>query len=209
MSLEELLKENTEATRAQNELLKQLLNSTGTSGATTSTTTTQETNDADDTTTDDAPKRKRGEPSPGKQRRTAAEVAEDKAADEAEAAAGGNSAAVDDKTEDKAGITFEGLKAKLATWLGEYASEADQENPDDAHPEVEARKQALKAVLNQLTDSDDGRLGAIAKDEAKIVRLNNWLEQKAFKADKGFGVGRLAADPQPTSADEDDDDLGI
>ena len=54
MSLEELLKENTEATRAQNELLKQLLNSTGTSAATTSTTTTQETNDADDTTTDDA-----------------------------------------------------------------------------------------------------------------------------------------------------------
>ena len=41
------------------------------------------------------------------------------------------------------------------------------------------------------------------------MRLNNWLEQKAFKADKGFGVGRLAADPQPTSADEDDDDLGI
>ncbi len=106
------------------------------------------------------------------------------------------------------GPTFATLKADLAAWLGEFAKEEDKENPDGAHPEVQARKDAVgkafasdKIGIKKLTD-----LGA--DDTVKIAALHTWLHEKAKKADKGFGIGRFAADPAP--ADEaDDDDIGV
>lgn len=203
MSLEEALNRNTEATLEQTGLLKQLLGA-ATIGGTVSTTTT----DSGPAAEGSAAVRKRGEPSPGKQRRTAAEVAEDKAADEADGTTTASTAA---STSASAGVvTFDGLKGKLGAWLGEFAKEADRDNPDGAHPEVIARKSAVKAVLNKLTGSEDGKLGDIAKDAEKIGKLNDWYENKAKNVDKGFGIGRLAADPAEEDAGEEEaDELDI
>lgn len=198
MSLEQLLKENTEATLAQNELLSKLLSATAGGAASKSPATTE--------SSDEEPKRERGKPSPGKSKRTAAEVAEDKAADEADAAAAAGSDDGGDETSNE-GPTFDSVKDKLAAWLGEFAKPEDKEKPEGTHPEVDARKAALKAVLNKLTGTDDGKLGAISKDNEKIAKLDNWFETKAKVADKGHGVGRLAADPEETG--ESDDDLDI
>ena len=201
MALEELLKENTAAIREMNANLVKLLSSA--SGAAISSATTS--TDADDTadTTDEAPKRERGKPSPGKSKRTAAEVAEDKAADDADAAA----AAGD--TDDTGAVTFDELKVKLSKWLGEFAKPEDKESPEGTHPEVTARRDAIKAVLTKLGAE---KLPDIAKDAEKVGKLDNWLETKAMKADKGHGIGRLASDPEPAGdddADGGDDELDI
>lgn len=219
MSIEQALKDLTEATLANTTALNKLLAST----ATVAGTPTAASSDADDTadtttttTTDaEAPKRERGKPSPGKSKRTAAEVAEDKAADEADAAAAG----------DQGGdaVTFADVQANLVEWLGEFGQEQDKpvKGETDAqkaareeafHPETKARKAAVKAVLNKLTGSEDGKLGMIKDDAAKIAKLQDWIENKAKVADKGFGVGRLAADPEPAGDDDSadgDDELDI
>lgn len=197
MSLEQALKENTEALLAHTAAVNKLLS--GTANVAGSAT------DADDTadTTDEAPKRERGKPSPGKSKRTAAEVAEDKAADDADAAA----AAGD--TDDTGAVTFDELKAKVAKWLGEFAKPEDKESPEGTHPEVTARRDAVKAVLTKLGAE---KLPDIAKDAEKVGKLDNWLETKAMKADKGHGIGRLASDPEPAGdddADGGDDELDI
>ena len=201
MSLELALKENTEALLAHTAVLNKLLSSTATVAGSASTTTTS--TDADDTadTTNEAPKRERGKPSPGKSKRTAAEVAEDKAADEADAAA----AAGDDAEP----VTFDELKVKLSKYLGEFAKPEDKESPEGTHPEVTARRDAIKAVLTKLGAE---KLPDIAKDAVKVGKLDNWLETKAMKADKGHGIGRLASDPEPAGdddADGGDDELDI
>ena len=192
MSIEQALKELTEATLANTDALNKLL-STTTSVAASSTAS----NDGADAA-EEAPKRERGKPSPGKARRTKEEVAEDEAADAADAAASGDDA--------DGAVTFESVKGKLSAWLGEFAKEEDAKNPDGAHPEVLARKAALKSVLNKLTGTDDGKLGAIAKDAEKVGKLNTWFEDKALTVDKGYGVGRLAADPEPADDDDSGDD---
>ena len=199
MSLELALKENTEALLAHTAVLNKLLSSTATVAGSASTTTTS--TDADDTTNEDAPKRERGKPSPGKSKRTAAEVAEDKAADEADAAA----AAGDDAEP----VTFDELKVKLSKYLGEFAKPDDKENPEGTHPEVTARRDAIKAALTKLGAE---KLPDIAKDAEKVGKLNTWLEEKALTADRGHGIGRLAADPEPAGdddADGGDDELDI
>ena len=206
MSLELALKENTEALLAHTAVLNKLLSSTAAEVGSASTTTTS--TDADDTadTTDEAPKRERGKPSPGKSKRTAAEVAEDKAADDADAAA---AAAGDADTGDTGTVTFDELKVKLSKWLGEFAKPEDKESPEGTHPEVTARRDAIKAVLTKLGAE---KLPDIAKDAVKVGKLNTWLETKAMKADKGHGIGRLAADPEPAGdddADGGDDELDI
>lgn len=206
MSLELALKENTEALLAHTAVLNKLLSSTATVAGSASTTTTS--TDADDTadTTDEAPKRERGKPSPGKSKRTAAEVAEDKAADDADAAA---AAAGDADTGDTGTVTFDELKVKLSKWLGEFAKPEDKESPEGTHPEVTARRDAIKAVLTKLGAE---KLPDIAKDAVKVGKLDNWLETKAMKADKGHGIGRLASDPEPAGdddADGGDDELDI
>ena len=203
MSLEQALKENTEALLAHTAAVNKLLSSTANVAGSPSTTTAS--TDADDTadTTDEAPKRERGKPSPGKSKRTAAEVAEDKAADEADAAA----AAGD--TDDTGAVTFDELKVKLSKYLGEFAKPDDKANPEGAHPEVTARRDAIKAVLSKLGAE---KLPDIAKDAEKVGKLNTWLEEKALTADRGHGIGRLASDPEPAGdddADGGDDELDI
>ena len=211
MSIEQALKDLTEAvvlnTTALNKLLAGTANVAGTAAS------ADDTDDTDDTT-DGAPKRERGKPSPGKSKRTAAEVAEDKAADEADAAA----AAGDTDDTGDAGdtgdtgtgtVTFDELKVKLSKYLGEFAKPADRDNPEGAHPEVTARRDAIKAVLSKLGAE---KLPDIAKDAEKVGKLNTWLEEKALTADRGHGIGRLAADPEPAGdddADGGDDELDI
>lgn len=202
MSLEQALKENTEALLAHTAAVNKLLSSTANvaGSATDATTTSTDTDDTADTT-DEAPKRERGKPSPGKSKRTAAEVAEDKAADEADAAA-----AEGDNAEP---VTFDELKVKLSKYLGEFAKPEDKDNPEGAHPEVTARRDAIKAVLSKLGAE---KLPDIAKDAVKVGKLNTWLEEKALTADRGHGIGRLAADPEPAGdddADGGDDELDI
>lgn len=202
MSLEQALKENTEALLAHTAAVNKLLSGTANvAGSATDATTAS--NDADDSadTTDEAPKRERGKPSPGKSKRTAAEVAEDKAADDADAAAAGDA--------DTGTVTFDELKVKLSKWLGEFAKPEDKESPEGTHPEVTARRDAVKAVLTKLGAE---KLPDIAKDAEKVGKLDNWLETKAMRADKGHGIGRLASDPEPAGdddADGGDDELDI
>lgn len=200
MALEELLKENNELIREQNGLLAAMLSTTS-AGAVAAGQKTTTSSDTTSETTTEAPKRERGKPSPGKARRTSEEVAEDEAADKADAEAGGST-----KSDDADGaVTFDVLKKKLSLWLGEFAKEEDAEKPEGAHPEVQARKDAVKAVMNKLTDSDDGKLGQLADSPEKLVKLDNWFETKAKVVDKGFGIGRLAADPEEKSEEEEDE----
>ena len=207
MSLEQALKENTEALLAHTAAVNKLLSSTANVAGSPSTTTAS--TDADDTadTTDEAPKRERGKPSPGKSKRTAAEVAEDKAADDADAAA----AAGD--TDDTGTVTFDELKVKLSKWLGEFARAEDRENPEGTHPEVGARKEAIKTLLGKLGAE---KLPDIAGDATKIGKLHTWLNGsgKAGKKDKEtgelvFGEGRWAADPVEDGEGGDEDDLDL
>jgi len=211
MSLEEALKANTEALLAHTAVLQTL------AGQTTAVASGS-TAPAAEKSTEEAPKRERGKPAPGRAKRTKEEMEEDRLADEADAAAGGGASA--SKTE--GAVTFDTLKGKLAGWLGEYAKPEDKpvEGETEAqkkareanfHPEVVARKGALKAAMVKLTGDDEAKLGDIKDDADKIARLDNWFEEKALKADKGHGVGRLAADPEPADADEDggDDELDI
>lgn len=201
MSIEQALKDLTEATLANTTALNKLLASTTTVAGTPTAASSDADDSADSTTEAETPKRERGKPSPGKSKRTAAEVAEDKAADEADAAAAG----------DQGGdaVTFDELKVKLSKWLGEFAKAEDKDNPKGAHPEVIARRDAIKAVLTKLGAE---KLPDIAADAEKVGKLDNWLETKAMKADKGHGIGRLAADPEPAGdddADGGDDELDI
>lgn len=207
MSLEQALKENTEALLAHTAAVNKLLSSTANvaGSATDATTTSTDTDDSADTT-DEAPKRERGKPSPGKSKRTAAEVAEDKAADDADAAA-------DTGAADTGAVTFDSLKKELGVWLGEWAKAEDRDNPEGTHPEVGARKDAIKTLLGKLGAE---KLPDIAGDAAKIGKLHTWLNGsgKEGKKDKAtgelvFGPGRWAADPEPAGDDGGDEDLDI
>lgn len=112
------------------------------------------------------------------------------------------------KTETKSdtkAVTFDALKDALGKWLGEFAKKADKENPEGAHPEVKARKAALKKTLEQLGAK---LLTDIKDDGDKLTRLWKWLHEKAIPVDKGFGIGRLAEDPKEEDASDEDDGLG-
>ena len=89
---------------------------------------------------------------------------------------------------------------KLSKYLGEFARAEDKDNPEGAHPEVTARRDAIKAVLSKLGAE---KLPDIAKDAEKVGKLNTWLEEKALTADRGHGIGRLAADPEPAGGDDE------
>ena len=99
-------------------------------------------------------------------------------------------------------VTKAELGKALATWLNEEFGKAA-----DGHPEAVARHGAFKTVLGKL-GIEGGLKGLADDDQTNIDKLHNWLENTAKKADKGFGIGRLAADPEETKA-EDGDDLGI
>ncbi len=96
------------------------------------------------------------------------------------------------------------LKKAIAAWLGEFAKEEDKANPDGAHPEVVARKAALKKAFEGLGVA---KLPEINTAEG-VTKLTNWFE-KAKAVDKGHGTGRFVADPAPAGDDDEDDGLGV
>ena len=113
---------------------------------------------------------------------------------------------------DDVATAFTALKVDLAAWLGEFAKAEDKDNPEGTHPEVTARKAALAKVFSNPKLAVK-KLPEIESDAAKIAVLTTWLNETAKKADKGFGIGRLAADPEPaddeTGDAEDDDGMGV
>lgn len=83
------------------------------------------------------------------------------------------------------------LKA-YADWLGEFGTE---------HPETDARKGALRKLLEKLGEE---KISTIT-DTKKIGQLSTWLEGKGKVDDRGFGPGRFAADPEEDGAADDGD----
>lgn len=98
------------------------------------------------------------------------------------------------------------LKKALGAWLGEFAKAEDKDNPDGAHPEVIARKEALRKAFAGLKVAS---LKEVTTPE-QIAKLAAWHE-KAKGVDKGFGAGRFVADPVETDEDEggEDDELEV
>lgn len=189
MSLEQALADNTAALIENSELLKRALGTVGAAG----TTVVDASADGTASTETEKPKRTR---------RTAEQIAAEKAALEAAAAGGGNVAAATDAP------TFDMLKASLTAWLGEFAKEGDKENPAGVHPEITARRDALKATYANPKVAVT-KLGELAEDPAKVKLVYNWLENKAKKVDNGNGIGRFVADPssEPEVSVDDDDEL--
>lgn len=114
----------------------------------------------------------------------------------------------DAKKDDTAGdadtkaIAKSDLTTATSAWLNEFGKPGE-------HPESTARHGALKTVL-QKVGGDGFNLKVLEEtDSEKITKLYNWLENTAKKADKGFGTGRLAADPAPAEDGDGDDDLGV
>lgn len=103
-------------------------------------------------------------------------------------------------------INTDKIKKALAAWLGEFAKAADKENPDGAHPEVSARKAALKKAYEGLKVANLTEV----KTAEQLAKLEGWHE-KAKAIDKGFGAGRFAADPIENDEDEggEDDELEL
>lgn len=101
------------------------------------------------------------------------------------------------------GVTKADLTGALAAWMNEFGKPAA-----DGHPESAARHTALKTVLGKL-GIEGGLKGVADDDQVNIDKLHNWLEKTAKTADKGFGIGRLAADPEEEKAPASDDDLGV
>lgn len=154
MSLEELIRENTEAVRENTETLKAVLaGATGSTGGSAPAET------------------KKTEPK--KTEKADTKKTEPKKTEKADAG-------------DE--ITFDVLKEALAEWLGEFV-----EGEDQSHPEIAARKAALKETLGKLKVE---KLGELDGNPTDIGRLHKWLQTKAKTADNGFGVGRFAADPE-------------
>lgn len=147
MSIEEAIRELTEATRENTVALKAVLAGATSAGAVAAATA--------------APTAGAAEEPKGETKKKAADKpktdSKAKAADKPKADA------------DAGEVTFEGLKEKLATWLGEYAEE------DPEHPEVLARKAALKATLGKVGVE---RLGELEGNAVDIGRVAKWLDTK-------------------------------
>lgn len=112
----------------------------------------------------------------------------------------------DDKKDDTKGdgaVTKADLVAKLQTWLKEFGDNKD------AHPECAARYTLLKDTLPKVGGEGFTLKDLAADDQEKIDKLNNWFETKVKTVDKGHGIGRLVADPEPAGDEGGDDDLGV
>lgn len=107
----------------------------------------------------------------------------------------------DDAKDDKADkadesnevVVSDEFKKKLQAWLAEFAKKEDKDNPDGVHPEVTARRAALKKAFEGL---EVANLTEVKGDA--VERLETWFG-------KAVGKGRFAPDPEP----EDDDGLGV
>jgi len=103
-------------------------------------------------------------------------------------------------------IGYADLKKALGAWLAEFAKAEDKAAPDGAHPEVKARKAALKACFTKLGVE---KLDEMEKDAKKLTALNKWFVTKAKVDDHvGVGAGRFAADPEDAEEAGDEDDIG-
>lgn len=94
---------------------------------------------------------------------------------------------------------FAELKEALSAWLQDGCIGGKED-----HPEVLARKAALKETLGKLKAE---KLGELEGNETDIARLLKWLNEKAKKVDNGFGEGRFVADEEDGAATGDDDEL--
>lgn len=101
------------------------------------------------------------------------------------------------------GPAFAEVKAAIVAWLMEFAKEEDAKNPEGMHPEAKARREALGATMKALGKA---QLPEFEADAEALGRLHTWLETKAKKIDRGFGIGRLVGDPATPAAS---DDLGV
>ena len=101
------------------------------------------------------------------------------------------------------GPAFADVKALIVAWLMEFAKEEDSKNPEGMHPEAKARREALGATMKALGKA---QLPEFEADAEALGRLHTWLETKAKKIDRGFGIGRLVEDPATPAAS---DDLGV
>lgn len=101
------------------------------------------------------------------------------------------------------GPSFADVKALIVAWLMEYAKEEDAKNPEGMHPEAKARREALATTMKALGKA---QLPEFEADAEALGRLHTWLETKAKKIDRGFGIGRLVEDPATPAAS---DDLGV
>ena len=127
-------------------------------------------------------------------------------APKADKAAGKTTAAADTSTTAAAtdGPTFAETKALIVAWLMEFAKEEDAKNPEGMHPEAKARREALGSTMKALGKA---QLPEFEADAEALGRLHTWLETKAKKIDRGFGIGRLVEDPAPAASGADD--LGV
>lgn len=117
-------------------------------------------------------------------------AAEKKAREKADADAAKGAAAPSPPGDDA--NLVDSIKPALSKWLGEFAKEADKENPDGAHREVKARRAALKEAFAKLGVEKLGEL----TEQAQVDKLSKWL-------DKQIKIGRL--DPDKVAAEVDDD----
>lgn len=101
------------------------------------------------------------------------------------------------------GPSFADVKALIVAWLMEFAKEEDAKNPEGMHPEAKARREALATTMKALGKA---QLPEFEADAEALGRLHTWLETKAKKIDRGFGIGRLVEDPATPAAS---DDLGV
>lgn len=101
------------------------------------------------------------------------------------------------------GPSFADVKALIVAWLMEFAKEEDAKNPEGMHPEAKARREALATTMKALGKA---QLPEFEADAEALGRLHTWLETKAKKIDRGFGIGRLVEDPAAPAAS---DDLGV
>ena len=188
MSLEDAILKLTAAVERNTAAVEKVLASADLSADTATTSGTSE---------EEKPKRGR------KPKAESADTEEEKpkASEKTEKPAAKSDAKSDDEDGDADEIDFGAVRKRLADWLGEFAKEEDKDNPDGMHPEAKARKEAVKAAITKLGGQ---KLTDIGTDQEKVVRLSNWLDKK-LEADAGFGKGRLAADPEPAAADDDDD----
>lgn len=209
MSLEDLIKENTEALKENSALLKQVIGMAPASGGSTGAAQTTSTSSDDSGDDEEAALRAEYEELFGKKAgrkkietiKSEIEAAKAKSSDDGSDGDDGDGADY---------IDFSDLKSNLAKWLGEFSKKEDKENPEGIHPEVIARREALKKILTseKVLNDGAGKLNDLDGDDKGPLRniVNTWLEEKAKKIDRGFGIGRLVADPAPQ---EDDDELGI
>ena len=100
------------------------------------------------------------------------------------------------------GPAFAEVKAAIVAWLMEFAKEEDAKNPEGMHPEAKARREALATTMKALGKA---QLPEFEADAEALGRLHTWLETKAKKIDRGFGIGRLVENPPAAASD----DLGV